>query len=128
MHIRSKMKAVKEASMEAHYSKRFEAELDQLAKAIHTKGGTKKATKVYERLGRIKEWYPAANKHYKITVEEKNQIATLITYSPNQLPEPKQTQGTYFLLTSLKENDEKTIWNIYNTLTEVEATFPWNLP
>ena len=74
-------------------------------------------------MGRIKERYPAANKHYKIVVEEKNQIATLITYSRNQLPEPKQTQGVYFLRTSLKEKDEKTIWNIYNTLTEVEATF-----
>lgn len=123
MYIRSEMKAVKEASMEAHYSKRFEEELDHLAKVIHTKGGTKKTTKVYERLGRIKERYPAANKHYKIVVEEKNQITTLITYSRNQPPEPKQTQGVYFLRTSLKEKDEKTIWNIYNTLTEVEATF-----
>lgn len=123
MYIRSEKKAVKEASMEAHYSKRFEEELDRLAKGIHTKGGTKKNAKVHERLGRIKERYPAANKHYKIIVEEKNQIATLITYSRNKLPEPKQTQGVYFLRTSLKENDEKIIWNIYNTLTEVEATF-----
>lgn len=123
MYIHSDMKAVKEASMEAHYSKRFEEELDSLAKAIHTKGGTKKTAKVYERLGRIKERYPTANKHYKIIVEEKNQIATLITYSRNQLPDPKQTQGVYFLRTSLKEFDEKTIWSIYNTLTEVEATF-----
>ena len=123
MYIRSEMKAVKESSMEAHYSKRFEEELDHLAKAIHTKGGTKKTIKVYERLGRIKERYPAANKHYKIVVEEKNQLATLITYSRNLLPKPKQTQGVYFLRTSLKEKDEKTIWNIYNTLTEVEATF-----
>lgn len=123
MYIRSEMKAVKEASMEAHYSKRFEEELAHLAKAIHTKGGTKKITKVYERLGRIKERYPAANKHYKIVVKEENQLATLITYSRNPLPEPKQTQGVYFLRTSLKEKDEKTIWNIYNTLTEVEATF-----
>ncbi|MDO8260379.1 MAG: transposase, partial [Candidatus Magasanikbacteria bacterium] len=123
MYIRSEMKAVKEASMEAHYSKRFEEELDSLAKTIHTKGGTKKINKVHERLGRIKERYPTANKHYKIIVEEKNQIATLITYSRNLLPEPKQTQGVYFLRTSLKENDEKIIWNIYNTLTEVEATF-----
>lgn len=123
MYIHSEMKALKEASMEAHYSKRFEAELDHLAKTIHLKGGTKSITKVYERLGRIKERYPAANKHYKITVEDKNQIATRITYSRNPPSETKQTQGVYFLRTSLKENDEKTIWNIYNTLTEVEATF-----
>ena len=123
MYIRSERKAVKEASMEAHYSKRFEEELAHLSTAIHTKGGTKKSSKVYERLGRIKERYPAANKHYTIVVEEKNGIATLISYSRNELPEPKQTHGVYFLQTSLQEKDEKTIWSIYNTLTEVEATF-----
>ena len=123
MYIRSDKKAVKEASMEAHYSKRFEEELDSLAKAIHTKGGTKAITKVHERLGRIKERYPAANKHYKVVVEEENKMATLVTYSRNPLPKPKETQGVYFLRTSVKENDEKTMWAIYNTLTEVEATF-----
>ena len=123
MYIRSEMKAIKENSMESHYSERFEAELGQMALAVHTKGGTKKLTKIYERLGRIKERYPNANKHYKITVEEKDQVATQITYSRNLIPGPKQTHGVYFLRTSLKENDEKTIWNIYNTLTEVEATF-----
>jgi len=123
MYIRSEKKAVKEASMEAHYSKRFEQELDNLAKAIHTKGGTKTITKVHERLGRIKERYPAANKYYKVVIEEENAIATLVTYSRNPLPKPKETQGVYFLRTSVKESDEKTMWTIYNTLTEVEATF-----
>ena len=123
MYIRSEMKAVKEASMEAHYSKRFEKELDHLAKAIHTKGGTKKTVKVYERLGRIKERYPKANKHYTVVVEEKDGQATLVAHSRNPLPGPKETHGVYFLRTSLKEGDEKTIWTIYNTLTEVEATF-----
>jgi transposase len=123
MYIRSEMKAVKESAMADHYSKRFEEELDHLAQAIQTKGGTKSITKVYERLGRIKERYPAANKHYKITVEEKNQLATMITYSRILTPGARETQGVYFLRTSLQGNDEKTIWNIYNTLTEVEATF-----
>jgi transposase len=123
MYIRSQMKAVKEASMDAHYSKRFEEELDNIAKAIHTKGGTKTITKVYERIGRIKERYPAANKHYKVIVEEEKQKATRITYSRNPLPKVKETQGVYFLRTSVNNQDEKTIWTIYNTLTEIEATF-----
>jgi len=128
MYIRSEMKAVKEGAMEAHFDKKFEAELDHLAKAIHIKGGTKTLTKVHERLGRIKERYPAANKHPdsyrdKITVEEKEKKATRIAWEQNTTEGTKQTQGVYFLRTSLKENDEKTIWDIYNTLTEVEATF-----
>jgi len=123
MYIRSEMKAVKEASMEAHYSKRFEQELEQLAKTIHTKNGTKTVKAVCERLGRIKERYPSANKHYKIEIKEKNKIVTLITFSKIPPATHTNTHGVYFLRTSLKENDEKIIWTIYNTLTEIEATF-----
>lgn len=123
MYIRSEMKAVKEDSMKAHYSKRFEAELDQLAKSIQTKGGIKRTSKVHERLGRIKERYPAAVRHYKIAVEDDGQIASSISYSRNPESKSQPTSGVYFLRTSLQEKDEKTIWNIYNTLTEVEATF-----
>lgn len=123
LYIRSEMKAVKEASIEAHYSKRYEAELLALAEAIHKKGGTKNIAKVYERLGRIKERYPASNKHYDIVIQEKDQVATLITYTRKPLPPTKQTHGVYFLRTTLKPSDEKKFWEIYNTLTEVEATF-----
>ena len=124
MYIRSEMKAVKEASMEAHFSARYEEELTGLANAIHTKGGTKKIDKVYERLGRIKERYPAANKHYDITIEDKDNTATLITFKRKEVAaSPTLGQGVYFIRTSLKDKDEKATWDIYNTLTEVEATF-----
>lgn len=124
MYIRSEMKAVKEASMEAHFSARYEEELTGLAKGIHTKGCTKKIDKVHERLGRIKERYPAANKHYDITIEEKDNTATLITFKRKEAAASATlAQGVYFIRTSMQGKDEKTTWDIYNTLTEVEATF-----
>jgi transposase len=124
MYIRSEKKALKEASMEAHFSARYEEELTGLANAIHTKGGTKKIDKVYERLGRIKERYPAANKHYDITIEEKNNTATFITFKRKEAAaSPTLGQGVYFIRTSLQDKDEKATWDIYNTLTEAEATF-----
>lgn len=124
MYVRSEMKAVKEASIEAHFSARYEEELTGLAKGIHTKGCTKKIDKVYERLGRIKERYPAANKHYDITIEEKDKIATLITFKRKEAPASANLgQGVYFIRTSLQDKDEKATWDIYNILTEVEATF-----
>jgi transposase len=124
MYIRSEMKAAKEASMEAHFSARYEEELTGLSNAIHTKGGTKKIEKVYERLGRIKERYPAANKHYDITIEEKDKTAALITFKRKEaVASATLGQGVYFIRTSLQDKDEKTTWDIYNTLTEVEATF-----
>jgi transposase len=125
MYIKSEMKAVKEASMEAHFSTRYEEELTGLSRAIHTKGGTKKIDKVHERLGRIKERYPAANKHYDISIEEKDKTAILITFKRKEAAAASSTlaQGVYFIRTSLQDKDEKATWDIYNTLTEVEATF-----
>ena len=50
------------------------------------------------------------------------QKATDITWVKNPVL-PKQGEGIYFIRTSLSGKDENTIWTIYNTLTEIEATF-----
>jgi len=123
MHIRSQQKAVKEASMNAHYSTRFEEELNNLARSIKSKGGVKGIEKVYERLGRIKERYAAANKYYNITIKENDKIAQQLTFTKIALAQASQTEGVYFIRTSIAEQDEKIIWDIYNTLTEIEASF-----
>jgi hypothetical protein len=47
MYIHSEQKAVKEASMEAHFSTRYEQELVHLNESIHKKRGVKNITKVY---------------------------------------------------------------------------------
>jgi hypothetical protein len=122
LYVRSHMKAKKEVSMQEHYSSRYEDELKNISASIHKKGGTKKTEKVWERLGRIKERYPAANKHYNINVKSDKGIAVSITWERNKI-KSATTEGVYFLRTSLREIDENKIWNIYNTLTEVESTF-----
>lgn len=124
MYIRSEQKAVKEASMEAHFSTRYEQELIHLNESIHKKRGVKSITKVHERLGRIKERYPAANKHYNIHVEKKEGKATALSFSRKiAAQQVTEKQGVYFIRTSMKLDNEISIWNIYNTLTEVEAGF-----
>ena len=122
MYIHSEMKAVKEAAMSVHFSTRYEEELTKLAKSIQGKGGVKNSTKAHERLGRIKERYPAANKHYEISIKDKNNVATGLTFKRKEV-KTTSTEGVYFIRTSLPDIDEKKIWDIYNTLTEVEATF-----
>lgn len=124
LYVRSRQKAVKEASMNEHFSQRYEEELENIRGALYKKGGTKKLEKVWERIGRLKERYPTANKHYTITVVPGvNQgKATDITWSKNPV-QPKQGEGIYFIRTTLSGKDENTIWSIYNTLTEIEATF-----
>ncbi len=122
MYIHSEMKAVKEAAMGVHFSTRYEDELTRLAKSIQGKGGVKNSAKVQERLGRIKERYPSANKHYEISIKDKNNVATELTFKGKGV-KTTSTDGVYFIRTSLPDIDEKKMWDIYNTLTEVEAAF-----
>jgi len=124
LYVRSRQKAVKEASMNEHFSQCYEEELENIRGALHKKGGTKKLEKVWERIGRLKERYPTANKHYTITVvpDANQEKAVDITWVKNSV-KPKQGEGIYFIRTTLSEKDENTIWTIYNALTEIEATF-----
>jgi len=127
MYIRSEMKAVKEASMNTHFSTRYEEALNQLDKSIQSKRGVKNIAKVHERLGRIKERYPSANKHYEIVIKEgednkKNKIAKGLTFKRKEI-KITSAEGVYFIRTSLQDKDEKTIWDIYNAITEVETAF-----
>ena len=90
--------------------------------SIHKKGGTKKIEKVHERLGRIKERYPSANKHYNIDILSDGKLATAIKWTRVE-NKPSSTDGVYFLRTSRVDLSETDIWDIYNTLTRIEETF-----
>jgi transposase len=122
LYVHSEQKAVKEASMNAHYSERYEEELRNLASGIHKKGGTKKYEKVLERIGRIKERYPAANKHYNIEVKAGDGVAREITWNRTET-KPRSPEGTYFIRTNIEETGEQDVWKIYNTIREIEASF-----
>lgn len=124
LYVHSQQKAVKEASMNGHFSQRYEQDIDHIKEALHKKGGTKKLDKVWQRIGRLKERYPAANKHYHVEVvpDEKKINARDVIWHKNAV-NPKKSEGVYFIQTNLSEKDEMDLWTIYNTLTEIEATF-----
>jgi hypothetical protein len=122
LYVHSYMKEVKESSMSDHYSERYEEELKNLSLSIHKKRGTKKYESVLERIGRIKERYSTANKHYEIKVEAKDGIAVNIDWKRKPPKKPSE-EGIYFLRTNLQEPDETTMWNIYNTIREIESAF-----
>lgn len=124
LYVRSEQKAIKEVSMESHFSQHYEEALEQIKQSLHKKGGTKKLDKVWERVGRLKERYPTANKYYNISVDADatNTIAMNLTWT-KITPKTKSGEGVYFVRTSLDKQQETTLWTIYNTLTEIEATF-----
>jgi hypothetical protein len=114
-------------SMRSQFEQRFEMELQKIAQSLSRKGGTKKTAKVHERIGRARERYPSVQYYYDIdvTVSEDNHIATALTWSKNeqQYAKKEASLGLYFLRTSLLLEDEVMIWNIYNTIREIEASF-----
>lgn len=120
LYVKSKQKELKERSMEEKFSKRYEEGLKAIKQGIERKGGIKRIEKVYERLGRLKERYPSVNRMYKVKIKAKDGIATGIEW---ERVEEVKVPGAYFIRTTLKGKDEETIWKIYNTLREIEATF-----
>ena len=122
LHIHSQMKAVKEFSINDHFCERYEEELDNVAQALHKKGGIKKYGKVMERIGRIKERYPTANKHYEVEVEKEDELAVALHWKRKTLS-GMCGEGEYFLRTSLEQKDERLVWDIYNTIRNIEEVF-----
>jgi len=122
--VKSKAKALKENSMNGLLSQRFEEGVQSINEGIHKKGGTKKLDKVNQRIGRLMEKYPSVNRYYDITVTDDGKAtATSISCKHKTGEDPDKKAGIYFLRTTLDENNEKTLWTIYNIIREIEYTF-----
>lgn len=123
MLVKSKAKAAKERSMSDQVCQRFETGLAQVKAGIGKKGGTKQYGKVMERIGRLKERYPCAHKHYRVRVDHNDkQIVTSVQWEKKPSEGPP-TEGVYFLRTNYPATEETKLWAIYNTIRDVEATF-----
>lgn len=124
MHVQSDAKGKKEEAMAGKLARRFEEELQGIKAALSKKGGTRKVEKVWERIGRAKEKHNRASGRYGLTVEQANGSATDIKWErrPNPVRGEKE-KGVYFIRTSYKNPGEKELWDIYNTIREVESTF-----
>lgn len=114
-------------SMRSQFEERFETELQKISQSVQRKGGTKKAAKVHQRIGRARERYPSVQYYYDIavTLSQDDQTVTDVSWSKNEAQYAKKEAalGLYFLRTSLLLEDEVMIWNIYNTIREIESSF-----
>ena len=125
MYVKSEQKRVKEQSMRDKLSQRLEEELESLSRGLGRKGTTKKTEKVWERIGRIKEKHSVSGK-YLIDVESRAGKATRITWGQKpgeETDRAEQGHGVYFIRTNYEKPQEAQLWEIYNTIREVEATF-----
>ena len=125
--INSQMKALKERGMLSQFEGRFETELGKIKTSIHKKGGVKLADKVNQRIGRAKQKYPSdqGRYHIELSYDIHNKIVVEMTWSLNAQKEKQANEnlGIYFIRTSIDMNDEVMVWNVYNTIREIESTF-----
>lgn len=114
-------------SMRIQFEQRFEEELRKIAEALDRKGGVKKTDKVHQRIGRARQRYPSVQYYYDIelTTSTDKATASSMQWAKNETryAQKEALLGIYFLRTSLLLEDEVTIWNIYNTIREIEGTF-----
>jgi transposase len=127
LEVKSPSKEKKEEGMKLQFEKRFEAELQKIHASLHKKGGVKKLDKVHQRIGRAKERYPSVQHYYTIAVssDEKTKLATGITWEKDGAKHQEKNEGlgVYFLRTNLNVQEEFVVWNIYNTIREIENVF-----
>ena len=124
MYVESEAKRKKEASMNLKLRQAFEEDLDSIKSAFSKKGGTKLINKVWERIGRAKQKHNRVSARYKLEVDEKGGKATNLTWviTENKIKDDK-SKGVYFIRTNYQKTEEGELWDIYNTIREVEATF-----
>ncbi len=125
LYCHSSAKEAKSKQMINQMSLRYEEELKKLSDGLTKKGCTKKYEKVMEKLGRLKEKYKRVNKYYDVTVHATDDNKLTQSISWQQKPNAAKTEqyGMYCLRTNVKDLDEKTFWNIYTMLTDLEAAF-----
>lgn len=141
LRVESQSKELKERSMNQQFRDRFEEGLQKIAGSLSKKGGVKQEDKVHERIGRLKQKYPSIQRYFDIELEikeevavkgkkkgkeaaqEKRRVATSMKWSLKEGVDINARSGVYFLRTSLEANSEAVLWQCYNIIREIEATF-----
>ena len=125
LEINSPAKAVKESSMNRQWRERFEQELTKARDALGRKGGKKTYEKVIERVGRAIQKYPSIAKYYVIDYyrdERKPKNMADIQWRIAVPENVDRQSGIYFLRTNMERLDEKSTWDYYNLIREIECT------
>jgi len=124
MYVQSEAKRRKEQSMEEKLEERFIEEIQSIGDAFGKKGGTKRINKVWERIGRAKQKHKRVSGRFNIYVKETDGVATQISWKKKKSKvTDDKSKGVYFIRTNYENPDEEQLWQIYNTIREVESTF-----
>jgi len=123
MRVKSEQKRVKEESMDDRFTEKIEKELTEFNDNLQKKGARRQLADVYQRIGRLKERNHYISGQYEISFTENTVKGIVTSIHWKRKPTNNQYDGTYFIRYSNKTLTTNEIWNIYNTIREVEQTF-----
>ena len=121
LYVKSHTKQIKEQSMSSKMTERFVQAIENIKSSLTKKRGVKQDGAVNQRIGRLRQKYPSISKLYSIEVKtDENKIVSDIVYEQSK---QDREAGVYFIRCSQNRLTEELIWDIYNTLREIESTF-----
>ena len=121
LEVQSPGKRLKEESMNRKFRQRFEEGLDAIHASTQKKHGVKQYDKVIKRIGALEAKYPSIRRFYSITTKQDAQGNVTGVEWALEVPDEMQF-GTYFLRTNRDRLDEKTTWDYYNLIRDIECT------
>lgn len=125
LEISSPAKAIKEKSMNRKFTERFEEELAKVKASLSKPFGMKNYDKVVERVGRARGKYPSVSKYYVVEYERDEEKETNMKDIRWHIASPEnvdRNSGVYFLRSNVDRLDERTTWDYYNLIREIECT------
>jgi len=126
LYCHSELREKKEAAMTKRSCERFESEIAKLAAGLSKPHGIKLITKVFERLGRIKNKYQGVSQHYTINFayDESQQVVTSMFWEKTPVNNTQLTHpGVYCLRSNVFDMDDSALWHTYTMLTDLESVF-----
>jgi hypothetical protein len=125
LYCHSTGREAKERGIERRFSTRLEADLQYLAEGLQVPGRVKRYEKVLTRIGRLRQRYARVARYYDIRLEKDvasgNAKALVWT---RILPTEETLPGVYCLRTNQADWEERTLWNTYTMLTDLDIDQP----
>ena len=126
LYCHSQKREKKDQAIRNRFHQRFEKELETLNQGLSKKGTTKRYEKIIERIGRLKQKNTRVAQDYSINVfpDDDKKNALKITWErTHQANKKDELSGVYCLRSNVTQWSEKTLWETYVMLTDLEATF-----
>jgi transposase len=118
-------RAKKEQSMLQRQLEKFRGGIEKKSSQL-AGSPSKKTQSVQQGVGRLRERYPSASKHFECEVlfnEKSEACGIALNEKPGQLEWAKKTHGAYILRTNTDCENPAELWRWYIQLTEAESAF-----